>query len=105
MKANNSQVTVFVYYQGTAETRFDRDFFVTRHLPLCMESWQQYGLLSVTAFFPALQQEGTIAICECVFRDEAAVEASFNSPEVPKVMADVPLYTDATPQRVRAVAL
>src|SRR5690606_30015226 len=105
MKATNSQIIVYVFYQGTPQTRFDRDYYVTRHLPLCMEAWQQYGLQSVSAFFPALEQSGTIAICECVFRDEAAIETAFASPEAPTVMADVPRYTEATPVRVRAVDL
>jgi uncharacterized protein (TIGR02118 family) len=105
MNANSSAVVIYVFYQGTPQTRFDRDYYVKSHLPFCMESWQQYGLQTVSAFYPALDQGGTIAICECVFRDEAAVEAAFNSPEVPAVMADVARYTDATPVRVRGVPL
>lgn len=46
MSTNNKQVTLYVYYQGTPETRFDRDYYTNHHLPLCMEAWQQYGLLS-----------------------------------------------------------
>jgi len=58
----------------------------------------------VTAFFPALEQEGAIAICECVFRDESAMAASFSSPELANVMADLPLFTDVAPTRLRGVA-
>ena len=105
MNANNSQVTIYVYYQGTPQTRFDRDYYVKHHLPLCLQSWRQYGLQSVTAFYPALDQHGTIAICECVFKDEAALDAAFNSPEAAAVMADVARYTDATPQRLRGMAI
>lgn len=104
MDANTSPVTTYVYYKGTPHTRFDRDYYVKHHLPLCMESWQKYGLLSCTAFYPAVDQEGTIAICETVFRDEAALEAALNSSETAAVMADVAVYTDATPVRVRSVA-
>jgi uncharacterized protein (TIGR02118 family) len=105
MHTHDSRVTMYVYYRGTPDTRFDREYYVTRHLPLCVKAWEQYGLLSISAFFPALEQSGTIAICEAVFRDEAAVMAAFNAPEVPEVMADVVRYTDATPVRVRGVAL
>jgi uncharacterized protein (TIGR02118 family) len=103
MSANNKQVTFYVYYQGTPDTHFDRDYYTKHHLPLCMEAWQQYGLLSCRAFYPAIDQEGTIAICESVFRDEAAAQAAFNSPETEKVMADVARYTDATPVCVRGL--
>lgn len=102
MSANNEQVTFYVYYRGTPGTRFNRDYYTNHHLPLCMDAWQQYGLLSCRAFYPAVDQEGTIAICESVYRDAAAAEAALNAPETAKVMADVVRYTDATPIRVRA---
>jgi uncharacterized protein (TIGR02118 family) len=105
MSANDKQVTFYVYYQGTLDTRFDRDYYTNHHLPLCMEAWQQYGLLSCRAFYPSIDQDGTIAICESVYRDEAAAEAAFNSPELAQVMADVARYTDATPMRMRGLPL
>jgi uncharacterized protein (TIGR02118 family) len=102
---NTTPVTVYVTYAGSAQARFDRTWYVERHLPLVMASWSQYGLEGVTAFFPASQQAGTLAICECRFRDQAAFDAAFNSPQTPAVMADVARFTDITPQRARAVAL
>jgi hypothetical protein len=57
------------------------------------------------AFFPAEKQAGTLAICECRFRNEASVGAAFTSPEAPAVMADVTRFTDIAPRRLRATAL
>lgn len=54
------------------------------------------------AFFPAVEQAGTLAICECQFRDEASVDAAFTSQETDEVMADVPNFTDIAPRRLRA---
>lgn len=105
MASNGASITVYVTYQGTPKTRFDRSYYVAHHLPLVMKAWQQYGLESVAAFFPAVEETGTIAICECQFRDEAAVTAAFGSPETPDVMADVPRFTDVEPARARAVSL
>lgn len=98
---------VYVSYQGASGSRFDQRYYVEHHLPLVMRAWQRYGLESVAAFFPALAlaQAGTIAICECRFRDEAAIEAAFRSPETPGVMADLPKFTDLAPTRMRAVPL
>ncbi|MDE1179968.1 EthD family reductase [Paraburkholderia sp.] len=98
-------VTVYVTYSGSPHDRFDRTWYVERHLPLVMASWARYGLDSIAAFFPASQQAGTLAICECQFRDQAAVDAAFNSPEATAVMADVPRFTDIAPSRTRAVSL
>lgn len=105
MNTQTAPVVIYVTYQGTPQDAFDRSYYVNVHLPLVMKAWAQYGLLSLDAFFPSTEREGTIAICECVFRNEAALEAAFASPEVSAVMADVPHFTAMTPQRVRAVAL
>ncbi|OZI63432.1 EthD family reductase [Bordetella genomosp. 11] len=105
MNTEASPVVVYVTYRGLPQDRFDRDYYVEVHLPLVMKAWSQYGLLSLNAFFPATAQEGTQAICECLFRDEGALEAAFASPEVSAVMADVPRFTAIAPQRVRVAAL
>ncbi len=96
---------VFVTYPGDAGTRFDRDYYVRTHLPLVMQAWQPHGLQSVAAFFPAGDGGGTICICECVFRDDAALDAALASPRTDAVMADVGNFTDATPAQLRAAPL
>ena len=98
-------VVIYVTYQGTPDTRFDRAFYVEHHLPLVMQAWQPYGLDSAVAFFPAVGQTGTIAICECRFRNQAAFDDAFASPGTPAVMADIPRFTDVTPRRSHAVPL
>ncbi|MFF7710723.1 EthD family reductase [Pseudomonas sp. NPDC007930] len=101
MSNSNTQVVVYVTYQGTPEARFDRGYYVATHLPLVLNAWGQYGLESIAAFYPAVEQTGTVCICECRFRDEAALQAALNSPEAPAVMADVAKFTDLEPVQVR----
>jgi hypothetical protein len=67
MTEQNALAIIYVTYQGTPGTRFDRDYYVAHHLPLVMRSWQPYGLESAAAFFPATAASGTIAICDCRF--------------------------------------
>jgi len=105
MTLKTEPVIVYVTYQGTPGTRFDRAYYVAEHLPLVMRAWQSYGLEGIATFFPAVAQSGTIAICECRFRDEAAVTAAFTAPESAAVMADVARFTEVEPARARAVAL
>lgn len=105
MTLKTDPVIVYVTYRGTPETRFDRAYYVAEHLPLVMRAWQSYGLEGISAFFPAVAQSGTIAICECRFRDEAAVTSAFAAPESAAVMADVTRFTDVEPARARAIAL
>lgn len=102
---NDSAVTVYVTYEGEPGARFDRAYYVGHHLPLVMRHWSHYGLTGVAAFFPAVERAGTLAICECRFRDEASVDAAFASPEASEVMADLPRFTEIAPRRVRALPL
>ena len=94
--------TIFVTYDGDADTRFDRGYYVHTHIPLVIEAWSASGLLSAAAFFPDGPGEGTIAVCVCQFRDDAAVDASFGSPEATRVMADIAHFTDVKPSQLRA---
>lgn len=98
-------VTMYVTYAGDARTPFDRAHWVDIHLPLVREAWQPHGLLSVAAFFPEGNGGGTIAICPCVFRDEAAMKAALAAPATARVMADVKHVTDVQPARSLAVPL
>jgi len=105
MDSQIDEVILYVTYRGAPQARFDRRYYVERHLPMVLDAWERHGLRSVAAFFPALEQAGTIAICECRFRDDAAIRAAFGSPATPAVMADVPNFTDLEPCRVKAIAL
>ena len=98
-------VTVFVTYPGTASTRFDRKYYVDRHLPLVDRVWGPHGLESSAAFFPSCDGSGTIAICVCQFRDELALSASLEDPDTKSVMDDVQHFTDAKPVQLKAAKL
>ncbi len=97
--------TLLVTYAGDVDTRFDRDYWIERHLPLVREVWGPLGLRSVAGFFPAGDGAGIIAIAPCVFRDEAAMTAALAAPQSRRVMDDIRRFTDVEPSRSRAVVL
>ncbi len=94
---------MYVTYAGDAGTKFDRGHWINVHLPLVREAWGPHGLLSAGGFFPSGDGGGLIAICPCVFRDEAAMEAALACPATRRVMDDVKKVTDVEPMRSRAV--
>ncbi|MCQ8239582.1 EthD family reductase [Rhizosaccharibacter radicis] len=98
-------VSLFVAYEGDASSRFDRTYYVEHHLPIVAAAFGDFGLLDLSALFPAVARRGTIALCECRFRDEAAIAAAFGSEAAAGVMADVPNFTDLQPRRFRVVPL
>jgi len=103
--ARLAPTVVYVTYEGTPNSRFDQRYYVERHLPLVMQAWQRYGLDDVAAFFTPSVRAGTLAICECRFRDDAAAAAAFGSPESTAVMADLANFTDIAPARLRVTPL
>ncbi len=92
-------ITMYVTYAGDADTPFDRDHWISVHLPLVRECWGPHGLVSASGFFPEGDGGGLIAIAPTVFRDEAAMNAALAAPETARVMADVRNVTAVEPQR------
>ena len=97
--------TLFVTYPGDESTRFDREYYVEKHLPLVTRAWGPLGLQSIAAFFPSGSGAGMVAVCVCEFRDELAVSTSLQAAETKSVMADVPHFTDSEPIQLRGVTL
>jgi uncharacterized protein (TIGR02118 family) len=110
MMSQPEYVTIHVSYVGMPADRFDRSYYATGICPLVIDAWGPSGLLKAEAFLPAAAEmpsdaAATIAICECVFRDEAALAAAFASERTPQVMADVQAFTDLAPRRSRSLPL
>jgi len=97
--------TIFVTYTGDANTRFDREYYVSTHLPLVRDAWGPLGLVGIDGFFPTGYEAGVIAIAVLQFRDEAAVQAALASPRTPEVLGDVPKFSDVSPTLGRSAPL
>ena len=88
-------VKLMVACLGDATTRFDRAYYVEKHLPLTLECWGPYGLEAAEAFFPAGPGDGWVSLGVYRFRNHAAIDAALGSRETERVMDDVPNFTDA----------
>jgi hypothetical protein len=49
--------TLFVTYRGMASDRFDREYFLNKHLPLAREIAEPLGMLSIEALFRWTQRQ------------------------------------------------
>lgn len=103
MSGSDEEVILYVRYDGPPDARFDRAVYVSDHLPMVLGAWGKYGLLSAIALFPADEAGGTIALCECRFRNEAAISAAFGSPETAAIIEHIHDFTDVLPSRHRVV--
>ena len=97
--------TLLVIYSGDADSRFDRVYYAGKHLPLVAETWGPLGLQSANAFYPEGSGAGIVAMCVCVFRDEAALSAALAAPQTPRVMEDVEHFTAIKPMQSRLAPL
>ena len=88
-------IKLIVACLGDEDTRFDREYYAAKHLPLTLECWRPHGLEAAEAFFPAGPGDGWISMGVYRFRSKAAVDAALGSKETERVMADVPHFTDA----------
>lgn len=87
---------MIVVCSGDSATRFDRDYYASKHLALAMECWGSYGLEACEAFYPTGDGDGWLSIGVYRFRERANVDAALSSTETERVMADVKNFTDAT---------
>ncbi|TVT39336.1 EthD family reductase [Hymenobacter setariae] len=86
---------LLVVCTGNKETRFDRDYYATKHLALALECWGKYGLDAAEAFYPAGEGDGWVSIGVYRFKNRGDVEVALAAPETERIMADVKHFTDA----------
>lgn len=101
MQPSTEDFYLYISYEGTPLDRFDRNYYISHHLPVARAVYLQYGLKSIAPFFPAAPQSGTVAICEMRYTSEAAARTAFGSIEADTVRADLIRFTDLKPKRLR----
>ena len=87
---------MIVVCAGDPTTRFDREYYATKHLALAMECWGKYGLEAANAFYPAGDGDGWLSMGIYRFRNAGDIDVALAAPETQRVMADVKNFTDAT---------
>jgi len=93
-------VVIAVMYADAAGTRFDFDYYLSKHIPMVRERWSPMGLSNLTVLRGIPGPDGTAptytAVALLTFasmdRFKAAGEAHGK-----EVFADIPNFTDAKP--------
>ncbi|HWU02247.1 MAG TPA: EthD family reductase [Novosphingobium sp.] len=92
---------LIVSYPGTAENRFDADYYCETHIPLVEELWGPLGLVEAEVFLPEGGQPWRAAVV-LRFADAGAIDGALASAGTAQVMDDVPRFTDIAPVIYRA---
>ncbi|KAI1486685.1 hypothetical protein F5X96DRAFT_653921 [Biscogniauxia mediterranea] len=76
-----------------ADTKFDMDYYLNKHMPLVQSLWQKYGL---KGWKIAQYDEGAIYKVQAwlEFEDESGVAKAGAGPETKTLLADIPNYSD-----------
>ena len=104
-KGTTNMTTIFVTYPSTGDATFDQSYYVSHHIPLVNKTWLPLGLASATAFFPNPAPNGDFAICECVFKDDNALQAALEAPDTAIIMEDVKNFTSIAPVIIKGISL
>ncbi|MDH4556238.1 EthD family reductase [Pseudomonas sp. BN417] len=94
--------TLTVSYPLTTDSTFDRDYYLSAHLPLAQAAWGEFGLQSAEVLFPASGPQPLAGMVILRFVDQAAIDAALSSPKTLEVLGDVAKFTNITPVIFRA---
>ncbi|MBN3791301.1 EthD family reductase [Burkholderia sp. Ac-20353] len=94
--------TLIVSYPATEGSRFDRDYYVSTHIPLARAAWSTFGLQSAEVLFPSAGPQPFAGMVIMRFSDQAAITAALSSPKTAEVVGDVPNFTNIAPAIFRA---
>lgn len=92
----DNMTKMIVVCTGSANTRFDRDYYANEHFQIAMACWKEYGLQSAEAFYPYSEDGTWNSIGVYTFSSIQGVHDALESPKTQQVMDDVPNFTDAT---------
>lgn len=94
--------TLIVSYPLAEGSTFDRDYYLSTHIPLAQAAWGELGLQSAEILFPAAGLQPLAGLIILRFKDQASIDAALNSPATAKVIGDVANFTNIAPLIFRA---
>ncbi|GLZ87027.1 ethyl tert-butyl ether degradation protein EthD [Metapseudomonas resinovorans] len=94
--------TLTVSYPLSAGATFDRDYYLSTHVPLVQAAWAEFGLQSAEVLFPAAGPQPLAGLVLLRFADQAGVDAALASPRTREVIGDVLNFTNISPVIFRA---
>ncbi|WPC03850.1 EthD family reductase [Pseudomonas benzenivorans] len=94
--------TLIVSYPLTEGSTFDRDYYLSTHIPIAQAAWGEFGLQSAEILFPASAPQPLAGLVILRFKDQASIDAALSSPATAKVIGDVANFTNIAPLIFRA---
>jgi uncharacterized protein (TIGR02118 family) len=94
--------TLTVSYPLTDASTFDRQYYLSTHIPIVETAWGEFGLQSAEVLFPAADPQPLAAMAILRFADQASIDRALASPGTFLVLNDVSNFTTIVPVIFRA---
>lgn len=90
-------VLITVSYPAGANTRFDLDYYLSKHIPLLRQRWEPLGLTNVQVVRGMAKVDGSAVDFQMMALITFDSMASFQSAAAahgPEIIGDIPNFTD-----------
>jgi len=94
--------TLTVCYPLTDNCTFDRQYYLSTHIPIVESAWGELGLQSAEVLFPAAGPQPLAAMAILRFTDQVSIDRAMASPGTLAVLDDVSNFTTIDPVIFRA---
>ncbi|WP_028218037.1 EthD family reductase [Paraburkholderia oxyphila] len=94
--------TLIVSYAETEGRTFDREYYLSTHVPLVRAAWSEFGLQSAEILFPAPGPQPFECVVILRFGDQSGINAALSSVKTGEVIGDVKNFTSIAPSIFRA---
>lgn len=98
-----------VMYPNDDDIHFDRQYYMSAHMPLVESTWKKYGLNSwqVIEYSKALDgaKAAYLIVAKLEWESEEALQNALEDPESSKIFADIPNFTNKQPVTMAGVSL
>lgn len=94
--------TLIVSYPLAEGSTFDRDYYLSTHIPLARSAWGEFGLQSAEVLFPSAGPQPLAGVAILRFSDQAGIDAALSSATTLEVIGDVANFTNIAPMIFRA---
>lgn len=81
---------------------FDRDYYITKHIPIAQAAWDEFGLRSTEVLFPTDGPQPLAGMLILRFDRQASLDAALTSPRAQVVLDDALNFTNIRPLLFRA---
>lgn len=98
-----------VLYPNDDDINFDRQYYMSTHMPLVESTWKKHGLTGwhVTEYSKALDgaKPAYLIAAKLDWESEEALENALKDPEAAKIFGDIPNFTNKKPVTMAGAGL